>query len=93
MPHINLAEIKAKFLKPTTIQNSPKSSSNSDLIAELKSANFSATLKKTKRKPKDENKENEEEKAQEGTKHFWKELQAISRMSPKRRPPPKVSIK
>ncbi len=57
--NINLAELKAKFsgLRPALKPSSPgQQSPNMDLIAELKSNNWTASLKKTKKKKTEENK-------------------------------------
>ena len=62
--NINLEELKAKFsgLRPALRPASPgQQSPNMDLIAELKSNNWTASLKKTKKKrPDEENKVSEE---------------------------------
>ncbi len=59
---INLEELKAKFnsgLRPALRPASPGSQGpNTDLIAELKSANWTASLKKTDRKKKKQQEEN-----------------------------------
>ncbi len=59
---INLEELKAKFnsgLRPALRPASPGGQGpNTDLIAELKSANWTASLKKTDRKKKKQQEEN-----------------------------------
>ena len=61
--NINLEELKAKFsgLRPALRPASPGQQSPSmDLIAELKSSNWTASLKKTKRKQRTEEKQGED---------------------------------